>query len=344
VKVGFDPTSLDLQFGHIVLMEKMVQFQCLGYQIIFVVGDYTALIGDPSGRNTARPPLTEGQIAANAKTYTDQAFKVLDRERTCIEWNSRWLSRLSFRDVVVLASRYNVGRMLERRDFKTRFQEGRQIAVHEFLYPLVQGYDSVVLECDIELGGHDQIFNLNVGRHLMDAYGLSPQVVMTVPLLVGLDGIEKMSKTKGNYVGVTEPADDMFGKIMSISDETMWTWYPLLTERIPTRDAPLDAKKALAFDQVVRFHGRDAADSSLAWWNAGRPPRNVEEISIQRGPLFAVVAAAGMATSGSDARRKITHGGVTLDNQRILDVNQPVAPGIYMLRVGKKTVRRITVI
>lgn len=343
VKAGFDPTSPDLHLGHTVLMEKMAQFQRLGHEIIFVVGDYTALIGDPSGRNAARPPLSEERIAANAKTYTDQAFKVLDQARTRTEWNSRWLSQLSFRDVIVLASRYNVGRMLERRDFKTRFEEGRQIAVHEFLYPLVQGYDSVVLECDVELGGHDQIFNLNVGRHLMEAYGLRPQVVITVPLLVGLDGVEKMSKSKGNYVGITDASDDMFGKIMSISDETMWTWYPLLTERVPDRGAPLDAKKALAHEQVARFHGREVADETLDWWNAGRPPRNVEEVSLQGGPLFVVVAAAGLAKSGSDARRKIAQGGVSLDEQRITDPSWAIGPGVYMLRAGKKLARRITV-
>ena len=343
VKTGYDPTAPDIHLGHTVLMEKMAQFQRLGHDVVFIVGDYTALIGDPTGRNTLRPPLTTDEVRANAKTYTDQAFKILDPERTRVEWNSSWLGELSFHDIIRLASRYNVGRMLERRDFKDRFEGGKQIAVHEFLYPLMQGYDSVHLQNDVELGGHDQIFNLNVGRHLMEAYGQRPQTVLTVNLLVGLDGAEKMSKSKGNHIGIAEAPDDMFAKVMSISDDTMWVWCRLLSEREPDRDAPLEEKKMLAHGQVARFHGKAAADSSLAWWDAGRPPRNVEEVEVAQGALYAVVAAAGLASSGGDARRKIKQGGVSLDGEPTKNPTAVVSPGRYLLRVGKKSVRRIKV-
>jgi tyrosyl-tRNA synthetase len=343
IKAGFDPTAPDLHLGHSVLMEKMAQFQRLGHEIIFVVGDYTALIGDPTGRNALRPPLSPEQILENARTYTDQCFKLLDRERTRVVWNSSWLGKLSFHDVISLAARYNVGRMLERRDFKARFEQGKQIAMHELLYPLMQGYDSVALENDVELGGHDQIFNLLVGRHLMEAYGQKPQIVMTVSLLVGLDGVEKMSKSKGNHVGITEPADDMFGKIMSISDETMPGWYERLLPSTPATPDPLAAKKALAQAMVARFHGAPAADDTLAWWNAGRPPRNLDEAEVDSGPLYEVLAAAGLADSRSDARRKITQGGVTVGEAKMVQPNTVIAPGEYLVRVGKKTSKRVRV-
>ncbi len=343
IKAGFDPTAPDIHLGHTVLMEKMAQFQRLGHDVVFVVGDYTALIGDPTGRNTLRPPLSEDEIQANAKTYTDQAFKLLDPERTRVVFNSTWLSKLSFQDVIKLASRYNVGRMLERRDFKQRFESGKQIGIHEFLYPLMQGYDSVVLECDVELGGHDQIFNLNVGRHLMEAWGQRPQICLTVALLVGTDGVEKMSKSKGNHVGITEPPDDMFGKVMSIDDDAMWKWYELLSDATPDRDQPLEQKKALAHAQVARFHGAAAADDTLAWWNAGRPPRNLDSVSVESGPLYAIVAAAGLAKSNGEARRKITQGGVSLDGEAMSDPTAAVAPGSYLLRVGKKSSVRVVV-
>ncbi len=343
VKAGFDPTAPDLHLGHSVLMEKIAQFQRFGHDVVFLVGDYTALIGDPTGRNALRPPLSEEQIKENAKTYTDQCFKVLDRKRTRLEWNSTWLSKLTFADTIKLAARYNLARMLERRDFKQRFESGRQIAMHELLYPLMQGYDSVVLQADVELGGHDQIFNLLVGRHLMEAYGQRPQMVLTVPLLVGLDGEEKMSKSKNNYVGITEEPDMMFGKVMSISDELMWTWFPLLLGQIGDPTDPLGEKLRLSHAMVERFHSKAAADDTLAWWKAGRPPRNLEQATVPAGPLFQVVFKAGAATSGSDARRKIQQGGVSLDGARMADPMAAVAPGAYELRVGKVWAAKVVV-
>lgn len=344
IKAGFDPTAPDLHLGHSVLMEKMAQFQRFGHEIIFVVGDYTALIGDPTGRNALRPPLSPEQILENARTYTEQCFKILDRERTRVVWNSSWLGKLSFHDVITLAARYNVGRMLERRDFKERLETGKQIAMHELLYPLMQGYDSVALENDVELGGHDQIFNLLVGRHLMESYGKKPQIVLTVGLLVGLDGIDKMSKSKGNHVGITDPADDMFGKVMSVSDELMARWYPLLLgQPVGTPEDPLGAKKSLARDLVARFHGEAAAADTLAWWNAGRPPRNVDTVEVPSGPLAEVMVAAGLADSKSDARRKIQQGGVTVGSEKITEHTTVIAPGEYLFRVGKKSSKQVRV-
>ncbi len=345
VKTGFDPTAPDLHLGHTVLIEKMAQFQRLGHEVIFLVGDYTAMIGDPTGRNAMRPPLTQDAIKDNAKTYTDQVFKILDRDLTRVEWNSKWLSKLSFEDVIRLTAKYNVGRMLERRDFRTRFDENKQIAIHEFLYPLMQAYDSVALEADVELGGQDQLFNLNAGRHIMEGYEKRPQVVLTVGLLVGLDGVDKMSKSKGNHIGITDSPEDMFGKVMSISDDLMVDWYKLLTERTPELigSDPLEAKKQLASAMLERFHSETAAKDIRAWWDAGRPPRNLEVKAVSSGPLFAVVAGAGMATSSSDARRKIKQGGVKLNGERVPDMNYQVEAGEYELRVGKKNVCQIKV-
>jgi tyrosyl-tRNA synthetase len=344
VKAGFDPTAADLHFGHMVLIEKMAQFQRFGHDVVFLIGDYTALIGDPTGRNTMRPPLSPEEIKRHAATYTDQVFKVLDRQKTRVEWNSKWLSTLSFSDTIKLASKYNVGRMLERRDFKSRFEQHEQIALHEFLYPLMQGYDSVALECDVELGGHDQIFNLNVGRDLMAKYGQKPQIVLTVGLLVGLDGVDKMSKSKGNHIGITDPADDMFGKVMSISDETMTAWYPLLLGRTSQAPDPLAAKKSLAEATVARFHGAAQAKDTLAWWNAGRPPRNLEEATAKAGPLQAVLAQAGFAKSNREARQKIEQGGVSVDDVAIANPMHALSPGTYRIAVGKKTVKQVRVV
>jgi tyrosyl-tRNA synthetase len=344
IKAGFDPTAPDLHLGHTVLIEKMAQFQRLGHEVVFVVGDYTALIGDPTGRNALRPPLSEAQIRDNARTYTEQVFKILDPHRTRITWNSSWLGKLSFQDVIMLAAKYNVGRMLERRDFKERFEGGKQIALHEFLYPLMQGYDSVELGSDVELGGQDQIFNLLVGRHLMEAYGKRPQIVMTTGLLVGLDGVEKMSKSKGNHVGINDAPDDMFGKIMSISDETMAGWYGLLLGRaLEADEAPLEAKKRLAQAMVARFHGEAAAADTRRWWDAGRPPRNLDEATVPSGPLYGVLTQAGLAESNADARRKIQQGGVNIDDVKRAVPNEVLAPGSYLVRVGKKTVLRVHV-
>jgi tyrosyl-tRNA synthetase len=343
IKTGFDPTASDIHLGHTVLMEKMRQFQQLGHRVVFVVGDYTALIGDPTGRNTLRPALTPEQVAANATTYREQAVKILDPEHTEFRWNSEWLSKMSFRDIIELASKYNLGRMLERRDFKERFETGKQIALHEFLYPLMQGHDSVVLNADVELGGTDQIFNLNVGRHLMAAGGLRPQVCMTVPLLVGLDGVEKMSKSKNNHVGITEPPPEMFGKVMSISDQTMVAWFPLLMGRDADAERPLDEKKWLAHALVARFYTADVADQTLAWWNAGRPAQDVPEHEVAAGQLAAIMVAIGMAKSNSDARRKITQGGVSLDDSLISSPVLELTAGSYLLRVGKKSLARLQV-
>jgi tyrosyl-tRNA synthetase len=344
IKAGFDPTAPDIHLGHTVVMEKMRQFQVFGHEITFIVGDYTALIGDPTGRNTLRPPLSPEEIAVNAKTYRAQAIKVLDPEVTKFVPNSTWLSKMSFAEIMGLAAKYNLGRMLERRDFRTRFEEGRQIALHEFFYPLMQGYDSVILENHVELGGGDQIFNLNVGRHLMEAYNLRPQNCMTVPLLVGLDGVDKMSKSKGNHIGITEVPDDMFGKVMSISDETMRGWYLLLLGREAETSDPLAAKKELARSIVERFHDPQAAEDTLQWWNAGRPPRNMEQIRLTAGPLRALVVGAGFAKSNGDARRKIGQGGVSLNGERINDPNREITPGDYLLQVGKKSTKQIKVV
>jgi len=345
IKTGFDPTAPDLHIGHTVVFEKMAQFQRFGHDVVFLVGDYTALVGDPTGRNAMRPPLTEGQIADNAKTYTDQVFKVLDPERTRVEFNASWLGKLSFNDTIMLASKYNVGRMLERRDFKQRFEQNKQIAVHEFLYPLMQGYDSVALKADVELGGHDQIFNLNVGRHIMEQYGLKSQCVLTVGLLVGLDGADKMSKSKGNHIGITEKPEDMFGKVMSISDALMWDWYTLLMDHSPdpaTSD-PLDAKKHLAQTLVARFHDDKAGQEVRAWWDAGRPVQNAETVDVVSAPLHNVLVQCKAATGRRDATRKIQQGGVSLSGERVQDANQVVASGEYLLKVGKKWAKNIRV-
>ncbi|HEX2878745.1 MAG TPA: tyrosine--tRNA ligase [Polyangiaceae bacterium] len=344
IKAGFDPTAPDLHLGHTVLLEKMRQFQQLGHQVTFLVGDYTALIGDPTGRNALRPPLSPEQIKVNAETYTAQCFKVLDGQRTQIEWNSQWLKQMSFHNVITLASRYNLARMLERRDFKERYENNTQIALHELLYPLMQGYDSVMMECDVELGGHDQIFNLNIGRHLMEAYGKRPQVVLTVPLLVGLDGVEKMSKSKGNHIGITDAPHDMFGKVMSISDETMLAWFPLLLGEDPDKSKnPRDEKMRLAEQIVARFHDAAAAQGTRDWWLAGRPTEDNKVVVAATGPLFKIVHSVGAADSGSDARRKIDQGGVQLNGQRWSDATQVVPPGEYELKVGKKWAAKLTV-
>lgn len=335
VKAGFDPTAPDLHLGHTVLMQKMAQFAALGHDVVFLVGDYTARIGDPTGRNSMRPPLSPEEIDQNAKTYTQQMARVLGEARVRTEWNAQWLSTLSFADIISLAAKYNLGRMLERRDFRERFEANKQIALHEFLYPLMQGYDSVALKADVELGGHDQIFNLNLGRHLMTAYGLAPQCVLTVELLVGTDGVDKMSKSKGNHIGVTDEPRTMFGKVMSIADDTMWTWYPLLFAETPSQDDPLGAKKALAHRVTARFHDTATADAVRDWWDAGRPP-DAESHEVSERVLYRVIVATGHAQSNGDARRKIQQGGVSVDDARVADPQTELAPGRHLLRVGKK--------
>jgi tyrosyl-tRNA synthetase len=340
VKVGFDPTAPDLHLGHTVLIRKMKHFQDLGHRVVFVVGDFTGMIGDPSGRSKTRPALTTSEIEKNAETYKTQVFKLLDRDRTVVEFNSRWLIPLGSDGLVKLAAKYNVAQMMERREFRQRFDAGQPIAVHEFLYPLVQAYDSVALRADVELGGTDQLFNLNVGRDIMPAFGLPPQIVMTTPLLEGLDGVEKMSKSLGNYVGVTDPPGEMFGKLMSISDELMWRYYTLLTDLAsPEIDAvkarvasgelhPKRAKVDLACRIVTEFHDAAAADHAVAEFDRvhakGELPSDLREVAIDFGDeptraLARVIADASLAASASEAARKIQQGGVRLDGVRITD-------------------------
>lgn len=361
VKVGFDPTAPDLHLGHTVILRKMRDFQHAGHRVVFVVGDFTALIGDPSGRSKTRPPLTPEEVAANAATYQAQVSKMLDPAKTVVEFNSRWLSALGAEGMVRLASRYNVAQMLERRDFRQRYEAARPIAVHEFLYPLAQAYDSVVLEADVELGGTDQLFNLNVGRDIMPSYGLEAQVVMTVPLLEGLDGVEKMSKSLGNAVGITEPPEEMFGKLMSISDELMWRYYELLTDRTAGdisalkddvaagRVHPKQAKVGLARLVVGDFHGepaaREASEMFEARFSRGEIavealPQVVLAVEGESVALTKVMVGAGLAASASEATRKIQQGGVRIDRDRVTDGRHRLvarqAP--IVLEVGRRAV------
>ncbi len=362
VKVGFDPTAPDLHLGHTVLLRKMKHFQDLGHRVVFLIGDFTGLIGDPTGRSKTRPPLTPEEIAANAETYKAQVFKILDPERTVVDFNARWLGQLGSFGMVKLAARYNVAQMLERRDFKQRFDAGKPIAVHEFLYPLAQAYDSVFLEADVELGGTDQLFNLNVGRDIMPGYGLEAQVVMTTPLLEGLDGEEKMSKSMGNYVGVTEPAGEMFGKLMSVSDQLMWRYYLLLTDLSAPeiearqqdvaagRQHPKQAKVELARRITTDFHGpaaaRAAAEAFDAKFARGElDTENLPEASVEVAEaqisLSKLVAAAGLASSASEASRKVSQGGVKIDREKVTDPTAriEITRGSLILEVGRRAVR-----
>ena len=363
VKVGFDPTAPDLHLGHTVVIRKMKHFQELGHRVVFLIGDFTGLIGDPTGRSKTRPPLSPDEIRANADTYRAQIFRLLDPDRTEVAFNSTWLSALGAEGLIRLASRYNVAQMLERRDFRQRFDAGRPIAVHEFLYPLVQAYDSVHLKADVELGGTDQLFNLNVGRDIMPGYGLEAQVVMTVPLLEGLDGVEKMSKSLGNYVGVTEPPDEMFGKLMSISDELMWRYYLLLTDMSEAEIAglrrsvdegrrhPKDVKAELARRIVADFHSaEDAARAADAF--EARFAR--KELAVDALPqvvlgldepraLSRILVEAGLAASASDAMRKAQQGGVRIDGRRVTDGRERIAREQLplTLEVGRRAVRLV---
>lgn len=362
VKVGFDPTAPDLHLGHTVLLRKMKHFQDLRHRVVFLIGDFTGLIGDPTGRSKTRPPLTREEIAQNAETYKAQVFRILDPDKTTVDFNARWLMPLGAEGLVRLAARYNVAQMLERRDFKQRFEAGKPIAVHEFLYPLAQAYDSVFLEADVELGGTDQLFNLNVGRDIMPGYGLEAQVVMTTPLLEGVDGVDKMSKSLGNAIGVTEPADEMFGKVMSVSDELMWRYYVLLTDLGPSeiearRQAvtagtlhPKQAKMDLARAIVTDFHSAAEADAAAAAFDA-RFARG--ELAVDRLPevrvsvaedsigLPKLVAEAGLASSTSEAARKIQQGGVRVDREKVTEVKTRVdkARGSVVLEAGRHAVR-----
>jgi tyrosyl-tRNA synthetase len=362
VKVGFDPTAPDLHLGHTVLIRKMQHFQDLGHTVVFVVGDFTGMIGDPTGRSKTRPPLSTADIERNAETYTNQVFKLLDRHKTIVEFNSRWLIPLGSDGLIRLAAKYNVAQMMERREFRQRFEGGQPIAVHEFLYPLVQAYDSVALKADVELGGTDQLFNLNVGRDIMPAYDLPPQIVMTTPLLEGLDGVEKMSKSLGNYVGVTEPPREMFGKLMSISDTLMWRYYRLLTDLTEADLAALQgrvergelhpkaAKVDLARRIVAEFHDPEMAAAAVAEFERvharGELPSELREVRVEFGgeeerALTRLLVDAGLATSTSEAGRKVQQGGVKVDGERVTDLKRRIGRGALpvVLQAGRHAVR-----
>jgi len=358
IKLGLDPTAPDIHLGHTVVLNKMRQLQDLGHQVIFLIGDFTSMIGDPSGRNTTRPPLTHEQIEANAQTYYQQASMVLDPARTEIRYNSEWCDPLGARGMIELASRYNVARMMERDDFHKRFHSGQSISVHEFLYPLMQGYDSVALKADLELGGTDQKFNLLMGRHLQAEYGQEPQCILTMPLLEGLDGVDKMSKSKNNYIGIGEDANTMFAKVLSISDDLMWRWYTLLSfqslEAIAALKAevaggrnPKDAKVALAREITARFHSNaaaDAAEQDFANRSKGGVPDAIPEVALAGAPLGigAVLKMAGLAPSSSEANRLIDGGGVRVDSAVVSDRGLKLDGGVYVVQVGKRKFARVT--
>ncbi|WP_309624478.1 tyrosine--tRNA ligase [Methylibium sp.] len=358
IKLGLDPTAPDIHIGHSVVLDKLRQLQDLGHQVIFLIGDFTSMIGDPSGRNATRPPLTREQIEVNAQTYTRQASLVLDAARTEIRYNSEWSDPLGARGLIQLASRYTVARMLEREDFTKRFKGNTPISVHEFLYPLMQGYDSVALKSDLEIGGTDQKFNLLVGRQLQVEYGQEPQCVLTMPLLEGLDGVEKMSKSKNNYVAITEPANTMFGKLMSISDTLMWRYFELLSKR-PTEALarlkreceggrnPRDAKVMLAKEIVTRFHGARAADEALADFQLraqGGIPEGIAAVALAGAPLAIgqMLKQAGLAPSTSEALRLIEQGGVRIDGATVVDKALKLAAGSFVVQVGKRKFARIS--
>jgi tyrosyl-tRNA synthetase len=359
IKLGLDPTAPDLHLGHTVVLNKLRQLQDLGHTVIFLVGDFTALIGDPTGRNATRPPLSAQEIAANAQTYFNQASMVLDSQKTEIRKNSEWLDPLGARGMVQLAARYTVARMLERDDFTKRYKSGTPISVHEFLYPLVQGYDSVALKSDLELGGTDQKFNLLVGRELQREYGQEPQCILTMPLLVGLDGVEKMSKSKGNYVGISEKPSEIFGKLMSVSDELMWQYFELLSFRpmsqiealkaeVKAGRNPRDVKVDLALEIVARFHSAAAAEAALADFEArfkqGAIPEDLPEVSLSGAPmgLVAALKSAGLAPSSTEAIRNIEQGGVRIDGEKVSDRGLQLQAGSYVLQVGKRKFARVT--
>ena len=358
IKLGLDPTAPDIHIGHTVVLNKMRQLQDLGHQVIFLIGDFTSLIGDPSGRNTTRPPLTPEQIKVNAETYYRQASLVLDPAKTEIRYNSEWSEPLGARGMIQLASHYTVARMMERNDFNDRFKAGTPISVHEFLYPLMQGYDSVALKSDLELGGTDQKFNLLMGRHLQQEYGQEPQCILTMPLLEGLDGIEKMSKSKNNYIGISEDANSMFAKVLSVSDVLMWKWFTLLSFRSEADIAalkaetqagrnPKDAKVALAKEITTRFHSAaaaDAAEQDFINRSKGGVPDLIDEVSLTGAPLGigAVLKGAGLASTGGEATRLIEGGGVRVDSSVVSDKALKLNAGTYVVQVGKRKFARVT--
>ncbi len=364
IKVGFDPTAPDLHLGHTVIINKMRQFQDLGHTVIFLIGDFTGLIGDPTGKNVTRKPLTPEEVKENARTYARQVFRILDEDKTEIRFNSEWLNTLGSDGMVRLAARYTVARMLERDDFEARFRNNQPIAIHEFLYPLAQGYDSVELKCDVEMGGTDQKFNLHVGRHLQQHYGQPPQVIITLPLLEGLDGVQKMSKSLGNYVGITEPPGEMFGKLMSITDELMWRYYELLSFRSNQEIAalkaeaaagrnPRDIKFLLCEEIIERFHSRvDAAaarEEFIARFRQGEMPEEIPEKTLETGGdgigIAAALSQCGLTSSNSEAFRMIQQGGVRIDGEKVSDRGLELQPGFRgILQVGKRRFCKISVV
>ena len=360
IKLGLDPTAPDIHIGHTVVLNKMRQLQDLGHQVIFLIGDFTSLIGDPSGRNNTRPPLTSEQIKANAETYYKQASLVLDPARTEIRYNSEWSLPLGSMGMIQLAAKYTVARMMERNDFHQRYTAGTPISVHEFLYPLMQGYDSVALKSDLELGGTDQKFNLLMGRHLQMEYGQEPQCILTMPLLEGLDGVDKMSKSKNNYIGITEDANAMFAKVLSISDELMWRWYTLLSfqslahiaslkQAIAAGANPKDAKVALAKEITTRFHSAaaaEAAEQDFINRSKGGIPDEIEEqtLALEAGPMGigALLKQAGLVASSGEGNRLIDGGGVRIDSAVVSDKGLKLGAGTYVLQVGKRKFKKVT--
>ena len=363
IKVGFDPTAPDLHVGHTVIINKMRQFQEFGHNVVFLIGDFTGMIGDPSGRNATRPPLSPEEIQENATTYKEQVFKILDPETTIIDFNSRWLTELGSPGLIKLAARYTVARMLERDDFAKRFAAGQSISIHEFLYPLAQAYDSVALKTDVEMGGTDQKFNLLVGRHIQQSFDLEPQIVITLPLLEGLDGVQKMSKSYGNYIGITEPAGEMFGKLMSISDELMWRYFELLSFRplaeieglkkaVDEGMNPRDVKFELAIEIVARFHDQADAEAAraefIARFQKGAMPDEIREVSLasRAGGLGIahLLKEAGLVASTSEAFRMIKQGAVRIDGERIEDRNLEIEAGSsHIFQVGKRRFARVSI-
>ena len=364
VKAGFDPTAPDLHLGHTVLINKLRQFQDLGHEVLFLIGDFTGMIGDPTGKNVTRKPLTREEVLANAATYEHQIYKILDPEKTTVMFNSQWMGAMSAADLIQVAAKYTVARMLERDDFSKRYAANQPIAVHEFLYPLIQGYDSVAMKADVELGGTDQKFNLLVGRELQKHYGQRPQTILTMPILEGLDGVQKMSKSLNNYIGINEPSEEMFGKLMSISDDLMWRWFELLSFRtmddiaalkreVEAGANPRDIKFQLGREIVARFHGQAAAEAAqavfIARFQKGALPDDMPEIDLpaQDGRLGIAILLkqSGLVGSTSEAFRMIKQGAVRCDGERIEDKDLAIAPGnTHVIQVGKRRFARVTVV
>jgi tyrosyl-tRNA synthetase len=364
IKAGFDPTAPDLHLGHTVLINKLHQFQELGHEVLFLIGDFTGMIGDPSGKSTTRPPLTRDEVIENARTYEQQIFKILDPEKTLVMFNSSWMNEMDVADLIQLAAKHTVARMLERDDFSKRYSSGQAIAIHEFLYPLIQGYDSVAMKADVELGGTDQKFNLLVGRQMQEAYGQKPQVVLTMPILEGLDGVQKMSKSLDNYIGIDEPANEMFGKIMSVSDDLMWRYFELLSfrplneindfkQQVEEGENPRDIKFKLAEEIITRFHDAKAAEAAQAdfinRFSNNAIPDDMPEVDIKVGSeemsLANVLKEANLVSSTSDAHRMVKQGAVKIDGERVEDSKQILQAGFSaVMQVGKRKFVRVKLI